>query len=175
MSRFFVFILAIGFCVNVNAQNSLQADYLEVFPFGTGWEFRTSPSSPFQSVGFLGEHIAPYFQGNESAQDAFRRYKVYQSMALASNFTMLAGTGMILYGINQENRTSTRMGLVGNFVGLALLYFSSESLNKNLYQAVDIYNFKRSPLTTQVTIDAFIPKIQPSSHTLGMGLVWEIH
>lgn len=175
MSRLFIFILTFGYCVIVNAQNSLQADYLEVFPFGTGWEFRTSPSSPFQSVGFLGENIAPYFEGNQGAKDAFRRYKINQSMVMASNFTMMTGTGMILYGINQENRTATRMGLIGNFVGLAILYFSSENLNKNLYKAVDLYNFKRTPITTQVSLDAFIPKIQPSSHTLGMGLVWEIH
>jgi len=162
-------------CVNLVAQNGEQAEYLEVFPFGTGWEFRISPSSPFQSVGFLGENIEPYFNENEDARNAFKRYKIHQGIAMTSNFTLAAGTGLIVYGISKGNNRATRMGLISNFVGLALLYISSEGLNKNLYKAVDLYNFKRSPIPLQTSIQSFIPKIQPSAHTLGMGLVWEIH
>ncbi len=156
---------------STNAQNSLSAEYLEVFPFGTGWEFRASPSNAFQSVGFLGENIAPYFEGNDGAQDAFRRYKVNQGVAIASNFTMIAGASTILYGLSKENRTAVRAGLIADFAGLAFLYISSRNLNKNLYQAVDLYNYRRNPVPLQSSL---IPSIRMSQHSLGMGLVWDI-
>lgn len=167
MKNIIIVILLFSFISNVRAQDEVQ--YLEVFPFVKGWKYRISPKGEFKKIGFLGQKLKPYFQDNPAAKSAFRKYEIGQSLFLASNAVTLTGVGMIAYGFSQNDPDIVWKGLIVDLTGLCLTFITSQMSSTYLYSAIDAFNYKRSPVTS-----SFLPSLQLSDHSLGLGLVWGI-
>ncbi len=156
------------FVANLNAQDDVQ--YLEIYPFASGFKYRTSPKGKFKRIGLLGQKLKPYFKDNPSASASLKKYQMGQSLFIVANLTSLTGTGMMVYALREGDGEFLRKGLVTNLVGIGLIFIISEMTSTYLYSAVDSFNYNRRPFGT----NSFVPKIQLSNHSLGMGLVWDI-
>ena len=77
---------------------------------------------------------------------------------------------MLLTGIIVDNPDLARNGLVTSAVGVIGIFVGSSAMNKNIYQAMDLMNYKKLPMLDS----SLIPSLQPSSHSAGLGLVWMI-
>ena len=151
--------------------NVKDVDYMEVTAHPiTTWQFRTSPSEDYKTVGLYGRKLKPYLEENEAAYNAYKKYRVGNVAYSLGNIVGLTGTGMSLGGIISNNSDITRVGLGASVVGVVAIFIGKNAMNKNIYQAVDLMNYQKLPTLNS----SFIPSIQPSSHSAGLGLVWSI-
>ena len=157
---------------NRNKKPSLEkTEYLEASPnLMNMWKFRTNPSEEYKSIGVYGRKIRPYFQEDEDAFDAFKKYKAAHITRSLSNITMLVGSGMIITGIVTDDNDLSRNGLITSTSGVVVAMIGGNLMNKYFYQAIDLINYRNSPFLNS----SLMPSLQPSSHSVGLGLVWKI-
>lgn len=160
---------------SLQAQRSVE--YLEVrtYPW-KGLMFRTAPSMPMQRIGLFGSNMTIIFSQDEEANLEFSRFKTKR---LIFTGTYIVAAPLYLVGVvnlmgfnNSELLGAVQvLGSASLVLTGAILYNSSF---KNLYQAIDLYNLNHNAKTTFQEMQPFIPQIQPSSQSLGLGLVWAI-
>lgn len=165
---FILFSLLIAF--PLSAQDSTKAQYIELIPQFSGWQFRTSPTSEFQWIGFNGEHLKPYLEGNNlAAQNAFKQFQRNDIVTFIGSMTTTVSYGVFLYGITNDNFDIVTTSGIFILAGTLTSWISAVNAQKKLYETIDLHNFRKSPVPSNL-----FPKIQPSSHSLGLGLVWEL-
>lgn len=146
-------------------------EYIEFFPHPyTLWQFRTSPSDDYKFIGLYGSKLKTHFQQDEAAFDAYKKYRASHIAYSLGNISMVAGTGIMFTGMFTNNSNVARNGLILTASGLVAVWIGSTSMNKNLYLAGDLLNYKKSSLLNS----SLMPSIQPSSYSAGLGLVWKI-
>jgi len=155
---------------NVNP-NLKDVEYFEAVPHPyTMWQFRANPMADYKTVGLYGNKIKPYVEQNEAAYDAYKKYRTGHMTYSLGNIVSLVGTGMMLDGVFSNNSDLSRNGLIASAGGVIAIFVGSSAMNKNIYQTMDLMNYHKSPILNS----SLIPSIQPSSHSAGLALVWDI-
>lgn len=157
---------------NTNSNPSFQRDnYLEVVPHPiTVWQYRTKNSAEYQSVGLYGKNLKEYFENDEAANSAYKKYKIGHLATSLGGLVSLTGSGMWIAGIWTGNDVLELNGLITLVGGSTIGLIGGIVMRNNLYNAIDLINFKKSPVLNS----SLMPSIQPSSYSAGLGLVWSI-
>jgi len=156
------------------AQTNLEADYMELrFVARNGWQFRTSPNTFFQPMGYFGQKLKPYVKEDALAYRSFKKYRRNLFGMIGSATLLSASLTTMTYGLSEQNEQFTTLGIGGVLMSGGLLYFTKNKSLKHLQASVDLYNRAKNPTLTQLR--RFIPSISQSRHNLGLSLVWEIY
>ena len=152
-------------------QNIKNAQYLEAIPHPViRWQYRTSPTNDYKTVGLYGKKLKKHVQGNEEAYRAFKKYRAGNIAYSLGNIVALTGSTVMLAGVLANNQDLSKTGLTTSVGGIAAIFAGSGMMNKNIYLALDLMNYDKSPILNS----SLIPSLQPSSHSAGLGLVWNI-
>lgn len=148
-----------------------RKNYLEViYHPNTIWQYRTSTSDDYQSVGLYGKNLKAYFENDVEANSAYKKYRIGHMTTSLGGLVSLTGVGMWVAGIWTSNNDLELQGLITALGGSGIGLIGSIIMRNNLYNAVDLINLNQSsPLNS-----SWMPSIQPSSHSAGLGLVWSI-
>lgn len=168
MKYLIIFLFSI-FSFGLHAQTNTEATYIEILSQTRGWQFRISPTSEFQPVGFLGSNLEPYISDNLAAKDAFQGFQRGQKLIYIGTGGAIIGLGTFIYGIRNINEVAMLTSLGINSASVIMMLAGAIKTQNKIYETVDLFNFNKNPVSASL-----LPTIQPSSQSIGLGLVWQI-
>ncbi len=160
-------------CSTSYAQND-DIEYMEVRIIAyQGMNFRLSPMTSFKKVGFFSKNLKPYFKQDEAALKAFKSHQLNMGLMYGSTLILSSGMSIGMLGLLVEDRDWIIGGGSATLVGIVLVSYFQNKYMRKLLDAIDFYNISKNPNLSQ--IQPFIPQLQPSSQSVGIGLVWDFN